>query len=124
MRKSVIALVAILVAAALALTYVFVINNPERQIVGIWTQKSGSISFNFSKDGKVKIPVEFFVSSLEADINGTYKIDKKANTITFTFSAFSLEYNKTYNFKIKGNTLTLTNTSSGTSSEFTKQASS
>ncbi len=121
MKKLIVALVAILIVAALAFTYIFVINNPEKQIIGKWLDATENYGFEFAEDGTVKFPLEFFNLGFEADINGKYVVDKKAETITFTFSAFTLDYSRTYSMIIKGDSLTLTNAKTGKSTIFTKQ---
>ncbi len=109
MKKVIGLLAGAVVIAAIAFIFLSVVSNPEKQILGKWTNTSSGYGFVFSEDGTVKFPVEFFDVGFEADINGKYSIDKKEDKITFTFSFFSVEYSKIYDFEIKGDTLTLTN---------------
>jgi len=108
LKKLLGAFVALVLVAALACTYVFVIKDPEKKIVGKWANSTGNIVFEFTEDGKVNLPIDFFNLGFEADINGTYKIDKKADTITFYFTFIMIDYSRTCDFKFKGNNLTLT----------------
>jgi hypothetical protein len=123
LKKFICAATGIIIIAAIVLSFGgCIFDNPEKQIIGKWMDATDNYGFIFAEDKTVTFPLEFFDLGFEADINGTYAIDKKADTITFTFSAFSISYDKTYTFLIKGDSLTLTNTKSGTSTVFTKQA--
>ena len=122
--KKIVGLVAVLTAVVLG-AYVFmtVMNNPEKKIIGEWTNENNKYSIKFSENGGVDIPVEFFDLGFEADITGKYSMDKKEKNITFTFSFLLVDYSKTYDFKMKGDSLTLTNESTGKSTVFTRQKS-
>ncbi len=122
--KKIVGLVAVLTAVVLG-AYVFmtVMNNPEKKIIGEWTNENNKYSIKFSENGDVDIPVEFFDLGFEADITGKYSMDKKEKNITFTFSFLLVDYSKTYDFKMKGDSLTLTNESTGKSTVFTRQKS-
>jgi hypothetical protein len=120
--KKLIGMVAgVILVAAIAVVFIFVANNPEKKIIGKWTDANTNISLEFMEDGTVKFPIEFFNQAFEADISGKYLIDKQNDKITFTFSFFSIDYSKLYSFEIKGDSLTLTNDSSGKSNVLTKQ---
>ncbi len=120
--KKVIGLVAVLAAVVLgAFVFMTVANNPEKRIVGEWTNVNNNYSLKFSENGEVDIPVEFFDVGFEADITGKYSLNKKTEEITFSFSFLLVEYNKTYDFRIKGDSLTLTSESTGKSTVFTRQ---
>ena len=120
MKKAVIGLVAVVAVAAVVFAFFFV-NNPERKIIGKWANSSGNIVFEFSEDGKVKIPIDFFNLGLEGDISGTYVINKKADSITFNFSFLLIDYNRTCDFEFKGDTLKLTDQKSGKPMTLIKQ---
>lgn len=88
-------------------------SNPEKQILGTWTESTGNIGVEFSEDGKVKIPIGIFDLPVNADIDGEYTLNKKEKTVTFAFSVFTINYERTYVFEIDKDTLILTNPSSG-----------
>lgn len=88
-------------------------SNPEKQILGTWTESTGSIGVEFSEDGKVKIPIGIFDLPVNADIDGEYTLNKKEKTVTFAFSVFMINYERTYEFEIDKDTLILTNPDSG-----------
>lgn len=90
-----------------------VFGNPEKQILGTWTESTGNIGVVFSEDGKVKIPIGIFDLPVNADIDGEYTMNKKEKTVTFLFSVFAINYERTYEFEINKDTLVLTNPSSG-----------
>lgn len=124
MKKLLGSLVALVLVAALAGSYyVFVIKDPERQIVGKWKNPETNIVFEFNEDGHVTVPIDFFGLGFEADIDGTYVIDKKTDTVAFTFS-FGLnliKYNRTCDFKFEDDKLTLTDQKTEKSMIFTRQ---
>lgn len=120
--KKIIGLAAVLTAVVLgAILFLSVANNPEKKIVGEWTNDNNKYSLSFSENGSVDVPVELFDLGYEADITGKYLIDKKEDKITFTFSLFEVDYNKTYSFKIKGDSLTLVNDTASKTTVFTRQ---
>lgn len=126
MKKSFFVLVAIIAAAAVAFYYVTVINNPERQIVGKWMNSTGSSGYEFFDDSKVKMTYANFTIPIldipfEGDVDGTYVLDKKAETITMTGTFFVKSVDITFNFKIDGKTLTLTNPDNGNAVTYIKQ---
>lgn len=120
--KKVIGLVAVLTAVVLgAFVFMTVANNPEKRIVGEWTNPNNNYTLKFSENGEVDIPVEFFDERFEGDETGAYSFNKKDDEITFTFTFFLVDYSKTYGFKIKGDSLTLTNSSTDKTTVFTRQ---
>lgn len=118
--KKIIAL--ILVVAVLGvggwLVYDKVITNPERLIVGEWKNDSGVGSYTFNEDGTMSGKIETVLG--DPSINGTYSINREAGTITITYTLLSISYNDTRNFTIEDGKLTLTDTSTNTTSTFTK----
>ena len=114
LKKSILVLAAIIAVAAVAFYYVSVTNNPEKQIVGKWVNSTENSGFEFFDDGRVKMTYANFTIPIleipfEGDVEGTYTIDKKAETITMTGTFFVKSVSMTYDFKIDNETLTLTN---------------
>ena len=109
MRKIIAIVLAVALTVGAAFVFFKLVDNPEKHILGKWTNAGTNNSFEFFKDGKVKFPVEALELqyNYEGDVEGEYAIDKSESKITFIFSFFGDNYNETYNFDIKNNALTL-----------------
>ena len=126
MKKSLVVLAAVIAVAAVSIFAVSVINSPEKQIIGKWTNSAENSGYEFFNDGRVKMTYANFTIPIleipfEGEVEGTYTIDKKAETITMTGTFFVKRVSMTYDFKINKETLTLSNKNPAKSVVYIKQ---
>lgn len=126
MKKTISIAAVVLVLAAAVTAFIVIANNPEKRIIGKWSDSDGSSGYQFYEDGKVTMTYANFTIPIinipfQGDVEGTYKINKKDETITLTGKFFTQTVNIVYTYSFKGNNLTLTNTQSRKAITYIKQ---
>ncbi|NLX93660.1 MAG: hypothetical protein GXZ02_07325 [Clostridiales bacterium] len=118
MKKLISVLAVLLVCAVFITAFTGCMANPEKQIIGKWKDSAGIIGYEFFEDGTVKFSV------LIGNVNGTYTMDKKEETVTLTgtIPVINKSISETYKYLIEENKLTLTDLSTGNAATYIRES--